>query len=74
MSVQSPPPHAPYRPRAAQAVHINIEEVRGRLIEWISQDQVAQEVKRRFRHFLKTYEEEGRPYYLQKIRDMQSSK
>mmetsp|Transcript_21527 Transcript_21527/g.59641 ORF Transcript_21527/g.59641 Transcript_21527/m.59641 type:complete len:901 (+) Transcript_21527:61-2763(+) len=41
-----------------EPVHVNIEETRGRLSEWIAQEEVAGEVKRRFRHFLKTFTEE----------------
>ncbi|GFR50357.1 hypothetical protein Agub_g12567 [Astrephomene gubernaculifera] len=34
---------------------LDIEEVKGRLTEWIAQEQVAAEIKRRFRHFLRNY-------------------
>eukprot|EP00798_Chlamydomonas_sp_ICE-L_P026366 gene26366-17459_t len=56
-----------------QAVPINIEEVKGKLSEWIIEDQVSAEIKRRFRSFLRTFEEEGHSYYTNKIRVMQSS-
>eukprot|EP00195_Chlamydomonas_chlamydogama_P012778 CAMPEP_0202892114 /NCGR_PEP_ID=MMETSP1392-20130828/1935_1 /ASSEMBLY_ACC=CAM_ASM_000868 /TAXON_ID=225041 /ORGANISM="Chlamydomonas chlamydogama, Strain SAG 11-48b" /LENGTH=845 /DNA_ID=CAMNT_0049575995 /DNA_START=38 /DNA_END=2572 /DNA_ORIENTATION=+ len=56
------------------AVQVNIEDVRGRISEWIAQEQVAGEVKRRFRHFLKTFEDGlGERYYVQRIKDMQSN-
>jgi DNA replication licensing factor MCM2 len=34
---------------------LDIEEVKGRLTEWIAQEQVAAEIKRRFRQFLRNY-------------------
>jgi hypothetical protein len=37
----------------AQVVPVNIEEPRGRLLDWIAQDEVSGEVRRRFRKFLK---------------------
>lgn len=61
----SPPP--PWQDLAP--LDLEIEDVKGRLSEWIAQEQVAAEIKRRFRHFLLNYpnrpqqrqgEEEGR--------------
>uniref|UniRef100_A0A7S0WTV5 DNA replication licensing factor MCM2 n=1 Tax=Chlamydomonas leiostraca TaxID=1034604 RepID=A0A7S0WTV5_9CHLO len=66
-------------------VPINIEEHRGRLQDWIAQEQVSREVKRRFRNFLKSYREDAGdaaqadgaaptpPLYVSAIRDMMSA-
>jgi DNA replication licensing factor MCM2 len=59
-------------------VPIDIEQHRGRLSEWIAQEQVGREVRRRFRLFLKTYQEKpeevgGERVYQSRIRDMMSS-
>lgn len=39
----------------AAPLDLDIEEVKGRLTEWIAQEQVAAEIKRRFRHFLRNF-------------------
>lgn len=51
-------------------VPVKIEEVRGRLTEWIVQDPVQAEIARRFRVFLKTYKDEMGNSYKQKIQNM----
>ncbi|PNW80981.1 hypothetical protein CHLRE_07g338000v5 [Chlamydomonas reinhardtii] len=39
----------------AVPLELDIEEAKGRLTEWIAQEQVASEIKRRFRYFLRNY-------------------
>ncbi|KAL6761861.1 minichromosome maintenance protein 2 [Haematococcus lacustris] len=55
---------------------IPIDENKGRLSEWIATDEVSREVKRRFRNFLKTFQDEegeGKErIYGTRIRDMMS--
>ncbi|KXZ54800.1 hypothetical protein GPECTOR_4g871 [Gonium pectorale] len=46
---------APSDTHDAAPLDLDIEEVKGRLTEWIAQEQVAAEIKRRFRHFLRNY-------------------
>ncbi|KAG2490802.1 hypothetical protein HYH03_010724 [Edaphochlamys debaryana] len=45
----------PSEDTAAVPLDLDIEEVKGRLTEWIAQEQVAAEIKRRFRSFLRHY-------------------
>ena len=61
-----------YRPPVPQGeVEINLEEARGPLREWIAQEPVRREVRRRFARLLKTFTDESGDYvYRQRVRDM----
>lgn len=54
---------------------MRLDEVRGRLSEWVTQEAVADEVKRLFRRMLKTLKVEGSDtiFYRERLIAMQSS-
>jgi len=49
---------------------VNLEDYTGPLQEWLAQDQVKIEVRRRFREFLLSFQIEGVPIYNQKMNKM----
>jgi hypothetical protein len=52
-------------------VEINLEEARGPIREWIAQEPVRREIRRRFARLLKTFQDEnGDSVYKQRVRDM----
>eukprot|EP00887_Chlorella_sp_A99_P006785 scaffold2.g6785.t1 len=52
-------------------VEINLEEQRGPLKEWLAQEPVRREVRRRFARFLRTFQDDGREaVYRQRVREM----
>lgn len=52
-------------------VEINLDEARGPLKEWVLQEAVQREVKRRFARFLRTFtNEDGEQVYRQRVREM----
>lgn len=55
-------------------VEINLDEARGPIKEWIQQEAVQREVRRRFARFLKSFQNDDGDYiYKQRIRDMARS-
>ena len=53
---------------------VDLENIQGRIAEWIVQPSVERKVRRVFVAFLLTYEDdEGNKVYQQRIKDMQSS-
>ena len=52
-------------------MEINLEEARGPIREWIAQEPVRREIRRRFARLLKTFQDEnGDSVYKQRVRDM----
>lgn len=52
-------------------MEINLDEARGPIKEWILQEPVQREVKRRFARFLRTFQNEDGDYvYRQRVREM----
>ena len=51
--------------------YLDVEEVKGKLHEWIKQDETLKYINLKFRKFLKSYRGDGDyPIYLTKINDM----
>lgn len=52
-------------------VEIDLEEARGPVKEWVAQEPVRREIKRRFSRFLRTWQDDaGEVVYRHRIRDM----
>jgi hypothetical protein len=50
---------------------VDIESIRGKLADWVREPQVAAEVRRRFRRFLRTFtDEHGEPIYKKRLEEM----
>ncbi|MEW5305454.1 MAG: hypothetical protein WDW36_007992 [Sanguina aurantia] len=66
--------HPVCAPAHAQSVPVKLDEVRGRLSEWVTQEAVADEVKRLFRRMLKTLKVDGSDtiFYRERLIAMQS--
>jgi hypothetical protein len=55
-------------------VEIDLEQARGPVREWVAQEPVRREVRRRFARFLRAFQDEGGDYvYRQRVRDMSRS-
>lgn len=53
-----------------EPLQINLEDPRGSMKEYLQIREAREEVKRRFREFLTTFLENGRVYYVEKMREM----
>ncbi|MEW5319319.1 MAG: hypothetical protein WDW38_010479 [Sanguina aurantia] len=67
--------HPVCAPAHAQSVPVKLDEVRGRLSEWVTQEAVADEVKRLFRRMLKTLKVDSSDtiFYRERLIAMQST-
>jgi hypothetical protein len=65
-ATNSRPPHPPQA-----TYHVDIESIRGKLADWVREPQVAGELRRRFRRFLRTFaDEHGEPIYRKRLEEV----